>query len=341
MNLYELQDIAYDYGGSTVLSLDHWRIPPNLIQGLAGPNGSGKTTLLKLLGFIEKPTRGRLLFNGRPAEPFSPEVRNKVACLPQDSFLLRRSVFRNVVYGLDIRKDLRDREARARQALEWVGLDPDRFKDRSWYALSGGEARRVALAARLVLEPQVLLLDEPTSSVDEASSQMILEAILKAHRRWNTSLIIASHDLQWLQSVCDDVHYLFRGQLAGTGRPTFIFGPWTVSNKGHVFKNLAEGQAFKAGPAPKDSNHAAVSIPVRKLHLYAAREQVPAGLHPLQGTLIQLGYDKHSRGLYAQVVVGTTTFSVQLPGEPASIQDYTPGRQVVIAYDPDQVRWHG
>ena len=246
MNLYELNDIIHHYGGAPVLSVDRWQIPAKRIHGLAGPNGSGKTTLLKLLGFIERPAGGHLLFNGRSVEPFSPEVRNKVACLPQDSYLLKRSVLRNVVYGLDIRKDRRDREERARQALEWVGLPPDRFNPRPWYALSGGEARRVALAARLVLQPQVLLLDEPTASVDETSSQLMQEAILKAHRQWGTSLIIASHDLSWLQSVCDDVHYLFRGQLLGKGRPTFIFGPWSRGPNGQACKTLADGQVFKA-----------------------------------------------------------------------------------------------
>lgn len=340
MNLYELQHISHHYGGPPALEVDHWQIPSNRIEGLAGPNGSGKTTLLKLLGFIEKPSRGRLLFNGRPAEPFSPEVRSKVACLPQDSFLLKRSVFRNVVYGLEIRKDRRDREERARQALQWVGLPPDRFSPRPWYALSGGEARRVALAARLVLQPQVLLLDEPTASVDEASSQMMQAAILQAHRQWGTSLIIASHDLPWLQSVCDDVHYLFRGQLLGEGRPTFIFGPWTAAENGHVCKSIAEGQLFMAAAVPGAGGSAVASLPLQKIRLCPCPDQVPAGEHVLQGLLAQLSHDKHSPNLNGQVIVGATTFNLQLSVEFSLDARLAPGQQVTIAYAPSDVRWH-
>ena len=84
-----------------------------------------------------------------------------------------------------------------------VGLPPDKFSRRKWFELSGGEAQRVALAARLVLRPEVLLLDEPTSSVDVASAQRMHEAVLEAKNSWKTTLVIASHDQTWLHGVCD------------------------------------------------------------------------------------------------------------------------------------------
>jgi tungstate transport system ATP-binding protein len=96
-----------------------------------------------------------------------------------------------------------------------LGLDPDTFARRQWDELSGGEAQRVALAARLVLNPRVLLLDEPTASVDARSSELIRSASLRARNDWGTTLVIASHDREWLYDVCDEVLHLFKGVPAG------------------------------------------------------------------------------------------------------------------------------
>jgi tungstate transport system ATP-binding protein len=100
-----------------------------------------------------------------------------------------------------------------RRALEKVGLDPTRFSQRSWRELSGGEAQRVALAARLVLKPKVLLLDEPTANVDRESSELILRAVLDARNQWGTTLIIISHQLTWLRQIADHILALDYGRL--------------------------------------------------------------------------------------------------------------------------------
>ena len=97
---------------------------------------------------------------------------------------------------------------------------------RPWYALSGGETQRVALAARLVLKPNVLLLDdEPTAGVDGASAQLIRQASLNARREWGTTLIIASHDWHWLYDVCDEILHMYNGRIFGTGRESVVLDP--------------------------------------------------------------------------------------------------------------------
>ena len=116
-------------------------------------------------------------------------------------------------------------KARVHEALAWVGLNSRDFADRPWYALSGGEAQRVALASRLILKPDVLLLDEPTANVDAMSAQLIKDAALKARQEWGTTLIIASHDWQWLHEVADSTLHLFKGRFLGPGRKTSSSAP--------------------------------------------------------------------------------------------------------------------
>ena len=96
MNIYELDNISHAYDGRTVLAIDHWTVAEGTVSGVEGPNGSGKSTLLALLGYVTPPTRGSLRYKGRSAEPFSDNVRGQVAMLPQDAFLLKRSVYSNI-----------------------------------------------------------------------------------------------------------------------------------------------------------------------------------------------------------------------------------------------------
>ncbi|MEA3232005.1 MAG: ABC transporter ATP-binding protein, partial [Thermodesulfobacteriota bacterium] len=224
--IYEINSLKHSYGANTVLAIEHLTVQPASIVGLIGPNGSGKSTLLKLLGLIEKPTEGTIHFNGRFVEPFSNEARFLITMLPQEPFLMKRSVFKNISYGLKLRGNGSEIAKKVNEALSLVGLDSNDFAQRPWYALSGGEAQRVALAARLVLKPKVLLLDEPTASVDAASAQLIKEASLRARQELGTTLIVASHDWQWLYEICDETLHLFKGKVFGTGRETIIFGPW-------------------------------------------------------------------------------------------------------------------
>jgi tungstate transport system ATP-binding protein len=110
-------------------------------------------------------------------------------------------VFENVAYGLRLRRiPYSEIKMRTEEALTSVGLEPEYFAHRQWYALSGGESQRVALASRLALKPEVLLLDEPTANIDEASSILINNALTKIKEK-GTTIIIASHDITWLNEL--------------------------------------------------------------------------------------------------------------------------------------------
>jgi tungstate transport system ATP-binding protein len=211
--VYQLENIRQIYSGRTVLDVEHLDIRARTITGVIGPNGSGKSTLMRILALLEEPAAGRVTFQGQPLSLVGLDARRQVTMLSQEPYLLKRSVRANVSYGLRIR-GMSDTRSRVDQALAQVGLDPVRFAPRSWRELSGGEAQRVALAARLILRPKVLLLDEPTASVDRESSALIQRAALDARNQWGTTLIVISHHVNWLRQVADRILSMDYGRLA-------------------------------------------------------------------------------------------------------------------------------
>jgi len=212
--LITLDSIRQRYSDRTVLDIEHMEFSEGTITGLAGPNGSGKSTLLRMLAFLEPPAKGTINFLGRPASAKT-SVTRQITLLVQEPYLLKRTVFANVAYGLRIRKK-NDIPAKVTRALEVVGLDPAVFAKRQWFELSGGEVQRVALAARLVLKPKLLLMDEPTASLDAKSAELIHQAALSARDEYGAALVVASHDMGWLETVTDHIHYLENGRLVRT-----------------------------------------------------------------------------------------------------------------------------
>lgn len=339
MALFELHRISHQYNGRTALAVDHYRIKTGAILGLWGPNGSGKSTLLNILGFIHPPSQGEIIYNGRPAEPFAPGIRGRVTLLPQQAYLLHRSVFDNIAYGLKIRKEIKPDRRRIQDALALVGLSPDEFGPRPWFALSGGEARRVALAARLVLQPRVLLLDEPTASVDDTSTQIIKEAVLDAHRQWGTTLIIASHDEHWLEDISDSRLHLYQGRRLASGSQTLIYGPWRQTESGPLARRLAENMDFLAAAPTGFKSDATAAIHSNHITLHGAQPPGQPGHHMLEGTILRLTLDKPSKRIKASVLTGGIILVVLLPVGENLVPAYAPGQKVWLTYDISKIQW--
>jgi tungstate transport system ATP-binding protein len=339
MALFELHRITHQYNGRTVLAIDHYRIKPGAILGLWGPNGSGKSTLLNILGLIHPPRQGEVIFNGRPAEPFTPGIRDQIALMPQEAYLLHRTVYDNIVYGLRIRKKVNAHRRRIEEAMSLVGLSAQEFGPRPWFALSGGEARRVALAARLVLKPKVLLLDEPTASVDDTSTQIIKEAVLHAHRHWGTTLIIASHDEQWLEDISDSRLHLYQGRRLPSGSQTLIYGPWQQKEPGLLVRGLAQGMEFLAMAPAEIRPDATATIHSNHVVLHSAPPQPQPGHHSLEGTILRLTLDKPSGRIKASILVGGIVIAAILPVIENNLPAYAPGQHIWLAYDISRVRW--
>ena len=323
------------YSGKIVLEIEHLTVQAGAIIGLVGPNGSGKSTLLRLLGLIEKPGHGEIFYNGQPVEPFSDATRFHITLLPQEPFLMKRSVFKNVSYGLKLRGNSGGTADQVNEALSLVGLPSEEFSRRPWYALSGGEAQRVALAARLVLKPKVLLLDEPTASVDAASAQLIREASLKARQKWGTTLIIASHDWQWLYEISDEILHLFKGKVFGTGRESIVLGPWQELEPGKWGKILPDAQVLRV-PEPTGAEAAAV---IEILSVSQDRPEVSGEDIVLSGIVSRLSLERKTGRLFASILVGDFPFNVGLTSEQVKAHAIFPGKTIFFHYRLDQIKW--
>lgn len=204
--VYEIENLELRFGERLAMRCQGLSVPEGSIVGIRGPNGAGKSTLLSVMAFLEEPTAGVLRFLGREVRQGDVALRRQAVLMPQDPALLRRKVRANVLYGLGVR-GVRDPDA-AGQAMELVGLNPERYLNRWWWELSGGETRRVALAARLALRPRVLLLDEPTASLDPESSELVAKALLAAKEQRGLTVVAVSHDSEWLDAVSDELYHL-------------------------------------------------------------------------------------------------------------------------------------
>ncbi|ETA53628.1 ATP-binding cassette domain-containing protein [Ponticoccus alexandrii] len=198
-----LSGVRLILGGRAVLDGVDLALPGRGVTAVMGPNGAGKSQLLKLIHGLTVPTAGTATWNGRPAATMTATQ----ALVFQKPVLLRRSVAANLDFVLKSRR--KDR-ALAQALLTHVGLaDKARQPAR---ALSGGEAQRLAMARALALEPQVLLLDEPTASLDPASVLAIEHITLQA-RDQGVKVILVTHDIGQARRMADDVVFLNRGRI--------------------------------------------------------------------------------------------------------------------------------
>lgn len=329
--LYTLCGVSRCYGASRALDRCTLTLQGGRILGIAGPNGSGKSTLLKILAFIEPPDEGAIFFKGREERPFSPGVRHRVTLMPQTPFLMRRRVFQNVSYGLAIKKDGEAVEARVRQSLFQVGLDFEKFAGRWPHELSGGEAQRVALAARLILDPEVLILDEPTASVDAASSFLIKKALLAFAAKPGKTVILTSHDAPWLEDVSDEMLFFFRGQRVAEKMGLMLFGPFHGDSGSGAWVKQGEGGEGIPVSQPPDSESVA-AVPERLLELGKGSCDDPVRF---QAEVREVARRKGSP--HAQITLLGAGFPVTLSCPVSDAPD--PGETVDVTYPLSALQW--
>jgi len=216
MTHYSLRGITKSYGKIEALKGIDLDISDELL-GIIGHSGVGKTTLLKVLAGLEKPNAGTLKYNDLEiTDSNMPLLRRNATMIFQNPLFLRGDIFTNVAYGLRLRKVSEPVvKERVKQALEAVRLPG--MVDRDARELSGGEQQRVALARALVLDPEVLLLDEPTSNLDPGNASIINDILREQSE--NRVIVIATHDLPQVIRLADKVLFLKNGVISEEGAP--------------------------------------------------------------------------------------------------------------------------
>lgn len=220
--LVELSNLLVLRGGRTALELDSLSVEEGEVLAVVGPNGAGKSTLLLALARLLEPEHGAIVFDGQPATALPPTAyRRRLALVMQEPLLFDTSVFENVAIGLRFRGVAEGEiQRRVPHWLENTGVA--HLARRRASELSGGEAQRVSLARALVLGPQLLLLDEPFSSLDPPTRGGILADLSSLLDKTATTTVFVTHDLREAAQISDRMAVVIGGRLRQVGRSQSI-----------------------------------------------------------------------------------------------------------------------
>jgi tungstate transport system ATP-binding protein len=210
---YSIEGISKAYAGREVLRIDQLDIERGKILALVGPSGAGKSTLLRILNFLEPPSVGRVRygdFDYGPGSEAPLATRRQVTTVSQRPVLLNRPVLANVQFGLKLR-GLRDSAEQVTAALQQVGLA--HLARQQARTLSGGEAQRVALARAMVLQPAVLLLDEPTANLDPYNVGLIEQIVRGLNQERQTTLVLVTHNIFQAHRLAHRIGFMLDGRL--------------------------------------------------------------------------------------------------------------------------------
>ncbi|MDX9865728.1 MAG: phosphate ABC transporter ATP-binding protein [Anaerolineaceae bacterium] len=213
----EMKNLGREADGKILVADINLVVTPGEVLAITGPSGAGKTTLLRLFNRLDEPTQGTVLLDGEDYRQMAVStLRRRVGMLLQQAYLFPGTVAENLRFGpLQQGRQLED--VVVDELLERVGLPG--FAGTDVAVLSGGEAQRVSLARTLANDPCILLLDEPTSSLDEANRRGIESLILEIVHQTGMSCVMVTHDLQQAARMADRVLVLEGARMVRTGTP--------------------------------------------------------------------------------------------------------------------------
>jgi molybdopterin-binding protein len=350
-----VEGIHKSFRGRRVVDVDRLEIRPGRTLALLGPSGSGKSTLLSIVGLLEKPDAGRVLLDGVAVTPRDTEARMSMAAAFQRPYLFKGTVADNIAYGLRLRRASQEQVAsRVSQALGRVGLPG--WETRSALTLSGGEAQRVALARAIVLEPRVLLLDEPLASLDPIIKWRLARDFASILRESDITTVYVTHDQDEALTVADDVAVIREGRIVAQGLADDIFGlpadDWTAAFLGMepplsgtvqevrdgVARVECDGTAIYAVSQARPGSHVLVGVRPEDVTLFAGDQELPASSarNRLTGTVSDV---EHSGSTYRVVLaVGALRIASRLSRAAVTELGLAPGVTVTAAFKATAVR---
>ncbi len=259
----EIEDLHLSFGTTKVLTGVNLTIEPGEFFGFLGPSGSGKSTLLRsIAGFGPRPS-GAIRIGGQDVLSLPPWKRNVGMVFQSYALWPHMSVRENVAFGLRERRVASAEIARrVTEALDLVGLV--HLADRMPNQLSGGQQQRIALARTVVIEPQVLLLDEPLSNLDAGLRVQMRRELLALQRKLGLTTIFVTHDQEEANSTCDRIAVLEKGVIQQVGRPQDLY-----DNPVNLFvarflgtANILGGRVEKSGEALRFVTDGGDSLPI-------------------------------------------------------------------------------
>lgn len=227
--MIEFRDIHKAFGGNEVLKGISCTIPTGSVTVILGPSGSGKTTLLRSVNFLEKADRGEFILDGlhinveTATKADIHAIRQRTAMVFQMYNLFKnKTALQNITEGLTVVKKLSKAQAveKAQYYLAKVGLE---HKAAAYpHELSGGQQQRIGIARALALNPDVILFDEPTSSLDPELVGEVLEVMKNVAREVNTTMIVVTHEIGFAREVADNIIFMDGGVIVEQGLPADI-----------------------------------------------------------------------------------------------------------------------
>jgi iron(III) transport system ATP-binding protein len=217
-----IADVSFGYGATAVLDAISLDVARAEFFAFLGPSGSGKTTLLRLIAGFGRPSAGRIRIGERDVTELAPWSRNVGMVFQSYALWPHMTVAKNVAFGLERRKLPRQKIAqKVAAALDLVGLSA--YAERRPAQLSGGQQQRVALARTLVIEPEVLLLDEPLSNLDARLRVEMRSEIKALQRKLGITTIYVTHDQEEANAVADRIAVLDQGKIQQIGTPVELY----------------------------------------------------------------------------------------------------------------------
>ena len=221
-NIINLEQISMDFGETTVLDDLNLYIRENEFLTLLGPSGCGKTTTLRIIGGFEKPTKGKVIFDGKDITDIPPYERQINTVFQKYALFPHLNVFDNMAFGLKIKKTPKNIiKEKVEEMLRLVNLQE--FENRSIDSLSGGQQQRIAIARALVNEPKVLLLDEPLGALDLKLRKDMQNELKNIQKKVGITFIYVTHDQEEALTMSDTVVVMDKGKIQQIGTPIDIY----------------------------------------------------------------------------------------------------------------------
>ncbi|WP_227357221.1 ABC transporter ATP-binding protein [Haladaptatus salinisoli] len=343
MSAIELEDVTKRYGSFNAVDDLSLQVKEGELLCVLGPSGCGKSTTMRMIGGLERPTEGGVHIAGQEVTQQPPYERDCSIVFQDWALFPHKTILENVAFGLKMDGiDKTERKERARETLEMVQLDG--FEDQKPKELSGGQQQRVALARSLIIEPHVLLLDEPLSNLDKRLKEEMQIELKEIHKELDQTMVHVTHDQSEAFTLADRIGIMNNGELVQVGAPPDVY-----NNPENQFveeflgdTNFLEGKVVETtsdGVVAETDLGCHVDIPVKNRKAAPSRgESVSISLRPENMRIRQSKiHNIKADGGDSRCAVGGQVDNVIYRGSMTRLYINTGSRKIFIEqqYDPD------